>query len=369
MANTMPSANMSLPIPVVGVDPGPDYATNQNSCFTILDAHNHTSGSGVQITPAGLNINSDLSLNINDLTLVRTVRFSAQSAVLSDAADLGCLYEVGVDLYYNDGSGNQIRLTQSGGVAGTSGSIAGLTSPASATYVGANQTFVWQSAASTPANLDAGSVIIRKIVASSNGITLSAPLALASNFTLTLPTSLPASQKFATIDASGNIASNWATDNSTLEISSNTLQIKDLGVTRPKLSALGQQLSSSSGGFTTTSTSFVDVTNLSVTITTTGRPVMLMVLGGTGSSLSVAKNGTPASCTFQILRDAVVVGQGNLSITATGATVVSHDVPTGGLNTVDVVAAGTYVYKVQAKAVTATTTVGVGAAKLLAYEL
>lgn len=44
----------------------------------------------------------------------------------------------------------------------------------------------------------------------------------------------------------------------------------------------GYAISSSSGAFTTTSTSLVDVTNLSVTIVTTGRPVKLEVVGSTG---------------------------------------------------------------------------------------
>ena len=44
-------------------------------------------------------------------------------------------------------------------------------------------------------------------------------------------------------------------------------------VTRAKMEAVGQQISSSSGVFATSSTSFVDVTNLSVSITVTGRPV------------------------------------------------------------------------------------------------
>ena len=49
------------------------------------------------------------------------------------------------------------------------------------------------------------------------------------------------------------------------------------GIDRPSLPAVGQQVSTSCANFTTTSATFVDVTNLTVTITTTGRPVVLLL--------------------------------------------------------------------------------------------
>lgn len=204
MADVTISPNMSLPIPVTGVDSGPDWANNLNACLSIVDQHNHSSGSGIQITPAGLNINSDLAINGNNLTLIRSVRFSPQLSALSLPADVGCLYEAGVDLYYNDGAGNQIRITQSGSVSGSTGTITGLPSgTASASYGGG--TFVFQSATSTSAVIDGGSFIFRNNTASSKGLTLSPPNAMASNYGLTLP-SIPGSQSFLTLDASGNIA-------------------------------------------------------------------------------------------------------------------------------------------------------------------
>lgn len=102
MANTIPSPNMSLPVPVVGTQTGPQYAININACLAILDAHTHTPGSGAPITTAALNINADLSMGGNNLTLVKSVRFLTQSTTLVDPSDLGCIYEVGDDLYFNN---------------------------------------------------------------------------------------------------------------------------------------------------------------------------------------------------------------------------------------------------------------------------
>lgn len=206
MTTTINSANMNMPVPVVGQDPGPQWATDVNSCFGIIDQHDHTSGYGVPITPLGLNINSDLTFNSHNLITARSVRFNPYTSIgtfIPTAADLGCLLEVGVDLYYIDGSGNQIRITQSGSVAGASGTITGLPSgTASASYNSISGTFVFQSATLTPANIDGASFILRNNTASSKGLTLSPPSAMGADFTLTLP-SKPGATSFVTLDSSG----------------------------------------------------------------------------------------------------------------------------------------------------------------------
>src|SRR6185437_5151905 len=112
MANFTTSPNMNLVIPTVGVDPGPDWASNINSSLTILDGHDHSSGKGVQITPSGINISSDLTMVQNNLTNVRSIRLFPQTSPLALPTDVGALYESGVDLYYNDANGNQIQITK-----------------------------------------------------------------------------------------------------------------------------------------------------------------------------------------------------------------------------------------------------------------
>lgn len=202
MAGETTTANMNLVLPGVGVTAGPQYATDLNASLTIIDSHNHSSGSGVPITPSGLNITSDLSMQSNNLTLARSVRFAVQS-LFSSASDNGSVFYSGVDLYFRDGNGNNVRITQSGGVAGTTGSIGGLVAPASATYVPANQTFVWQSNVNTAANMDCGSIKIREIAASANAITFASPSALAANYAITLPQGLPSADALFTVTSSG----------------------------------------------------------------------------------------------------------------------------------------------------------------------
>lgn len=391
MANFFLSTSMNLPIPVVGVDPGPDFANNINAALTLVDSHNHSTGQGVQINPSGLNINADLPFNGNNLITARSTRFTPQISTLSGAADLGCLYETGVDLYFNDGNGNQVRITQSGGVAGSPGSIANLASPASATYVSGSQTFVWQSAASTPANMDGGSVIIRNITASSNGITISAPNSLASNYTLTLP-ALPAQTNVMTLDTSGNIGSTtWNAVGQNMTATGANAIATTMGATGSNIISAnrtrttnastvgvgGIAVSSSCGAASTTSTTFTNITNLSVTITTSGRPVWVgLVSDGSGNVSSLEVDSLSANSfaggNYVIIRSATSVAIHNLQGGSTSSSIgtMRIGIPSSALKGIDFVGAGTYTYTAQFQSNMAfSSLVTCSFAKLVAYEL
>ncbi len=213
------SPNMSLILPTVGQEPGPNWALDLNSSLSLVDQHNHASGSGVQITPAGININVDLPFSGNNATGLKSARFDVQGSPLSGGLDIGCIYVSGQDLYYNDTLGNQVQLTASGAVNGTPGSIGNLIAPAAVTYVPANQTFVFESnqTNATPAALDGGPVLIRNITAASNYIRLQANPVLPGNYSLTLPSSLPASTSVLLLNSLGNIVTSGTA--STLSLS------------------------------------------------------------------------------------------------------------------------------------------------------
>lgn len=237
------SPNMSLIEPTVGGQPSPTWAVDINTNFSIIDSHNHSAGSGVQITPSGLDISSDLTFQGNDAIALRSTRYSIQSAVLATASDLACAYAVGSagDLYWNDNSGNKIQITASGGVVGTPGSISGLASPAAATYVPVTGTFVWTRSAGVGANMDAATYVLRYPgsypAPSGNYILLQAPSSLSGGYAITFPGSAPASTKIMQMDSSGNISAALAVDNSSIEISTNTLQVKAGGITGTMLNA------------------------------------------------------------------------------------------------------------------------------------
>lgn len=160
------------------------------------------------------------------------------------------------------------------------------------------------------------------------------------------------------------------------KIANNTITTSQIstsaGITRSQLASLGQQVSSSSGSFTTTSATYVDVTNLTVTITTSGRPVLVALESdGTAADGPTAINntGSPATVGLQIIRDSTVISIQGYGIGAAGSTATFAYAGYGNVFHVDPVAAGTYVYKVQAKKIATGSSISVNNAKLIAFEL
>ena len=421
MANTYLTPNMSLIIPVPNQDPGPDWANNINASLTILDAHTHLSGSGVQITPPAMNINTDLSFQGNNATVLRSVRFSPQLSPLSGINDLGCLYESGVDLYYNDGSGNQIRITQSGNVSGSSGTITGLPSgTASASY--AAGTFTFQSATSTAATLDVGTVIIRKLTASSPGISLTAPSGLSANYTFTLLQAPPSSSQVLTMDTSGNMgtvtadgiaAAMTVTGADTIAATMDATGANDIAATMNSIGAndilatftaiptaqantvgqaitslgadsIGQNMTSTganavanartratgssvgvggvasgSGSGTTTGTLLI----ASCQITTSGRPVRVFCCGDSGSADGYfATIGASSTIRVYFDRNGTTINR-MFAFSSAG----SLYTPASAFSTIDFIGAGTYTYDVTIQATSGT--VSAQNIAIIAYEL
>ena len=203
--------NMNLIEPTVSQEPGPAWATEVNQSLTLIDQHDHSPGHGVQVTTAGLNINTSLPFNGNSATSLLADTFNSQLTALSTPYSL---YVVNGDLWYTNGApsigaGTPVQLTSGTTIIGTPGSITGLTPPARVLY--SAPTFFFYSNTLTPANISGGSLLLGNIVASSKTLTLSPPNAMAANYTITLPTlaaitSPPGgAPSFLTIDSSGNM--------------------------------------------------------------------------------------------------------------------------------------------------------------------
>lgn len=135
------------------------------------------------------------------------------------------------------------------------------------------------------------------------------------------------------------------------------IAIAQLRPTGTSVGVAGVALSASSGVFSTTSATPVDVTNCSVTLTTTGRPVWVgLTYDGSGNGASVSN--TTNTSTLVILRGATTVFNASLNGLVGPAPVQTYDFP----------AAGTYTYKVQISTQAASTG-SVIRCRLLAYEL
>lgn len=316
MSTFIMTPNMNLPNPVPGVDPGPDYADNQYNATNILDGHNHSTGSGVQIQPNGLNINAALDFQGSPATNLESCVFSQQASL----STLNAIF-VGTDgnLYFNDGVGDpSIQITAGGLVNATASGIS--SGAATASFVGG--ILVVNQAANTPASIKAGSYLMGQTgVAASNFLTLVPPASLSGgSYTLTMP-AIPASLGFLTIDTSGNIgtasgvqggqlaaqailgtqlANQTVTATQILNATITTTQIASatiLGTNIAAATIAASNLSGSitpslmttspntasllTGSYTNATTSYTTVTSVTVTATS-GRPVFITFIGSNG---------------------------------------------------------------------------------------
>jgi hypothetical protein len=314
--------NMSLLGISIGVDSGITIEQNSNSNVAILDQHNHTAGSGVQIPPSGLNINAALTFQNNAATDLGYAGFTPQgSGVVTPINE--SIYVSGVDLWYQDGNGNAVQMTSGGSVLATSSGISSGT--ASASF--ASGVLVVDSAANTPANIQVGSVLLGNNVANSKFLTLAPPAAMAANYSITLPP-LPVTTSIMAMDTSGNITAPYTVDNSTIVIASNVIKVPSQGITatqianqtitatqianatitRTQLIPNGLVVGSTTGGTTNySSTSATTITNLAATLVCTGNPVCVSFqpnFTGAGNTAGVNLSGTaPITAQFSIFRD------------------------------------------------------------------
>lgn len=192
--------NMQLVVPEVLVTTGPQYATQINTALDLVDAHDHSPGKGVRITPSGLNINTDLPFNNSNATSLKAVVFQSQASVLTNQA----LYSKSGNLCFRDSSGNEVQLTASGQINVSSvGAITGLTNPAVAAFVSLTDSFVFQSNASTYAKLEIGDVLVYSRsapIGTAQAVTLVAD-ATTSAYSLRLPIGAPSDNQIMRMKA------------------------------------------------------------------------------------------------------------------------------------------------------------------------
>ncbi len=381
--STTITPNMNLPVPVVGDEQGPQYATDINDCMTVIDQHDHTAGSGVLITPAAININTDLPFNGNSLSGLSVLRFQSQiSPPTPMSPNLDSLFVSGDDLYYNDGAGNQVRITISGAVNSPTTSIPGLVPPASVFYDSGSETVIWQSDVDVAASTDTRDVILRNNTANSKGLTLTPPTAMAADYSITLP-ALPLATGLVGMASTGVQAVQSyqvAGDNVGQAMTStgaNAVANSRTRTTGTTVAVGGVALSTSCGAFSTSSSTPVDVTNLTVTITTSGRPIFIGLIGDgtTGSSvIAVSNNSTSISgATGDVF---LFNGATNIVNSRFRANVASPtpafsalQVPVSTFSYIDVQVAGTYTYKIQAQGDSLGSSLNINDSKLIAYEL
>lgn len=258
----MTTPNMNLTLPVVSQTPGPTWASEINSDLTIIDGHNHA-GVGALVPVAGLDINSDLSLATHALTDVTKVALLNQGS----NSTVNSVYAASGNLWWKNGSGTAVQITSGGSVnVGGAGSIGGIIGSAAVNYVSPTLSFDF-----TDENGNAAALIGSLVKISSVSLL---PGVGSLTYTLRMPPSYPSATSFVTSTVSGTVASLAFNDQAGY-------------ITRTMQAAVGQQRSTITSPSPVTSTfpTFVNVSS-AITVTCSGRPIVVGVMSSEGSSPS-----------------------------------------------------------------------------------
>jgi hypothetical protein len=107
---------MNLELPTVSMTLGPEWAAELNVALDTIDSHDHSSGKGTPVTPAGLNINVDLDFLGNRATFLKSTQFNNQGSTLVGINNINSVYTFGGNLYYTNNSGVAVQITNGGSI-------------------------------------------------------------------------------------------------------------------------------------------------------------------------------------------------------------------------------------------------------------
>lgn len=233
---------MSLDLPVPTVTLGPEWAEQLNAALEFIDAHDHTSGKGRLITAAALNINDDVAINSNNLVGARSYNMQNLGTPIGDPSDLRSIYAVNGELYFNDGSGNQVQITDSGGInASTIGGIGGdYAPPAAVNYNSISKSYLFyqNSTSGLRAKLDTSDILLRDDVVGANAITLKSPVSLAAAYDFRFPNALPVANRVLQISSTGDVDPVLITDSLVSPEALTGASIADASITVDKFAPL-----------------------------------------------------------------------------------------------------------------------------------
>lgn len=209
---TSPTPNMGLVMPTLNDDVGEwdDYLNELLE--TKIDPHDHTTGKGVKVPTAGLDIDEDLSfagqkaLNLGGAQLT-----AVAAATMAGINRAFWVSSADNELYFRNNSGTDIKFTTggtlnislSGGIGGDYSAAGALLSFDDATdrYLAQQQGAPRPWAGFATGNLD----IYEQAASIVNRVRLKSPAALAASYDLTFPAALPGSTSVLQLSAAGVI--------------------------------------------------------------------------------------------------------------------------------------------------------------------
>lgn len=213
----MPTANMNLTLPT-NHGSADTWDVILATVFGLIDAHDHTTGKGVQVPSAGLKINGDVAWSYGGTpyavtSLLATAYTPSATTAVTGYTSAMFVNSANGELYWRTAAGSNVQLTSgtalnvasfAGGIGGDYASVGAL-----ATFDDATDSY-WLMQQGSPrpwAGLRVGNLDIYQQAASiTNRVRISSPSALAASYAMTLPTALPASTLALQLSATGQIS-------------------------------------------------------------------------------------------------------------------------------------------------------------------
>jgi len=159
------TTSMGLIVPALN-DPSPQYVNDVATTLGKIDAHDHSSGKGVPVTSAGLNVNAALPFNTQSATGLRSAQFATLGAALTAPADAASLFNVNGDLYWLNGSGALVRLSNGPLVSAGIGGDYGAYPLAQVNYNNATLGYTFTDSTGAPAKGTFGPIAATTVTAS-----------------------------------------------------------------------------------------------------------------------------------------------------------------------------------------------------------
>lgn len=204
----MPGNPLSITLPTVGVTVGPTYATNINTALQAL-----IDDIEAKIVPGEIDINADMSFSSAGTsygaTNVDRVNLFEQAGTLG-GGNINTVYAYNDELYFQDGTGNNVALTAAGSVAGAAGNITTTGSPAYATsdvellWSGGDLEYRFKSGTGdTYADLVFKNAEFRD---GANTLRMAPNASMSGDYTLTWPAAVSSAGQVVELDGVGNIS-------------------------------------------------------------------------------------------------------------------------------------------------------------------
>ena len=127
----MPTPNMNLDLPTVSSTLGPEWASLLNAALELVDSHDHSSGKGTQVTPAGILINATLNMLSEALQDANSLGMANRGSADTNSYALGSMQIIDNDLYFVNSAASSIQITDGNSIVNLGGRFApkAITSP------------------------------------------------------------------------------------------------------------------------------------------------------------------------------------------------------------------------------------------------